>query len=116
MSDAPPTTRDPVDPDWREDRLSVSDQCELLASPRRQAVLRYLMDHPEDPVSVDTLAGYVLAEDPNQDRQNVTFSLCHLHLPKLAEAGVINFDSAHRRVCYRPHSELEQHLTFLENL
>lgn len=117
MSDSQGSSgRDPRAADWCEDRLSVSDQCELLANPRRRAVLRYLVTRSAESVSVEDLSEYVLAEEGGRTRRDVTFSLCHLHLPKLADQGIIDFDPERRRVRYRAHTELERHLAFLEGL
>lgn len=97
------------------DSLSVSKQCELLASNRRRAILRYLSARPGEPVDIDELADFLLAHGEEADRQNILLSLHHVHLPKLADAGVITYQRDQRQLIYRGARELGQLLDFLEN-
>lgn len=100
----------------RENQLSVGDQCELLANPKRRTVLRYLITQSVESFPVEVLSEYVAAREPNQTRQDITYSLRHRHLPKMADAGVIRFDPEDQRVEYRSNTDLERHLAFLLGL
>jgi DNA-binding transcriptional ArsR family regulator len=70
---------------------------ELLAHPLRRATLRVLRDAGR--VSLDTLAravmargdSYVVGDDVSR-LDSVTIPLHHVHLPKLADAGVVTYD------------------------
>jgi hypothetical protein len=97
------------------DSLSVSEQCELLASNRRRAILRYLTARPGEPVDRDELADFLLAHGEEADRQDIILTLQHAHLPKLADAGVITYQREQRQLTYRGSRELGQLLDFLEN-
>lgn len=66
-----------------------------LADPRRRAVLSVLADR-DTPLSRAELAREVLARDPDLDEEEVRVSLHHVHLPKLADAGVITYDASAR--------------------
>jgi len=105
-------------PEWREttsetDSLSVSKQCELLASDQRRAVLRYLMGRPGEPVHIGKVVDYLLSQGKGTDRQNMLTALQHSHLPKLATAGVITYDRDQRRLTYRRAPALERLVDFL---
>lgn len=82
-----------------------------LADPHRRAVLRYLADN-ESPVAVAELADHLTIEREDGDRdaehsssriaewgdallgtrRRVQISLRHVHIPKLADAGAVDFD------------------------
>jgi hypothetical protein len=83
------------------DTLSVSEQCELLASDRRRAMLRYLTARPGETVDRDELVEFLLAHGEETDRQNIVISLQHVHLPKLADAGVIAYRPNRGQLTYR---------------
>lgn len=72
---------------------------ELLMNARRRLVLRYLEDEPA--TTLRELAGHVAARENGKPSREVTsterkrayIGLYQHHLPKLADAGVIDFDS-----------------------
>ncbi|GAB3669669.1 DUF7344 domain-containing protein [Halopiger thermotolerans] len=79
----------------------------VLADPHRRAVLRYLADN-ESPVPVSDLADHLTVELEGDDRtsgriaewgdallgtrRRIQISLRHVHIPKLADAGAVDFD------------------------
>lgn len=75
---------------------------DLLASDRRRRVLRRLRDDDE-PLRLDDLAEAVAAAEadgePSMDHVTaVRTSLYHAHIPKLADAGVVEFSRNPGRV------------------
>lgn len=80
----------------------------VLDAPQRLAVLRYLVDRDEPSVPVGDLADHVTMELEGDERtggriaewgdallgtrRRVAISLRHVHVPKLADAGVVDFD------------------------
>ena len=80
----------------------------VLEAPQRRAVLRYLVDTGESTVPVADLADHVTAtlEDDDQadgriaelgdallgQRRRLQIALRHVHVPKLADAGAVDFD------------------------
>lgn len=96
----------------RHGALSIDDRLDLLASGRRRAVLRYLRECHCGPVEVGTLADY-LASTGHGDRKSVEISLQHVHLPKLASKGVVEYDAGRGHVRYHPQEELEELLAFV---
>ncbi|WP_135852655.1 winged helix-turn-helix domain-containing protein [Halorussus salinus] len=76
-------------------RPSVDDCFHVVADPRRRCVLDALADG--DPRSVPALADRI-ADRSSVDRDRAATSLRHVHLPKLAEYGVVVHDRAADRV------------------
>lgn len=114
MSDRQPARQDHLVA-RQDDPLSVSDRCELLGNDRRRAALRYLVDRPGTTVRVSDLADHLLDDDPTQDPRNVRLSLRHVHLPMLADRGVVTYDADRGLVQYRARPDLEELLAFVED-
>lgn len=83
---------------------------DLLKNPRRRRVLRYLLDE-ETPVELGPLAEHVAAvengKDPTaltaRERKRVYVVLYQMHLPRLADAGLVAFDDDRGRIDRGPH-------------
>ncbi|UPV99185.1 hypothetical protein M0R88_11680 [Halorussus gelatinilyticus] len=83
-----------------QDRTTVSERidrsCELLRSAYRRRIIYAL--RRGGPASVGELADVVTAVGLVEDRQRAIASLVHTHLPKLSEAGVIEYEGAEETV------------------
>lgn len=91
--------------DSRDSAETTDATFDLLADHHRRAVLRYLDEH-ETTVSLSDLADHLVVEEEGRDtgpiaatgdallgtRRRVQISLRHTHVPKLADAGVVDFD------------------------
>ena len=86
----------------REVELKQDQRYRLLASARRRLVIDILAETTE-PVGLEELAeGVVTREDvaPSSDdaKERVAISLHHVHLPKLSDAGVLDYDPEKHRI------------------
>lgn len=78
---------------------------ELLANEQRRRILHHLVD---DPVwEVDALVDQ-LVETASRSRTDIACSLRHVHLPKLEDAGIVDYDNG--AVQYLGGPLIEQHL------
>ena len=83
-------------------RVPSADDCSAVADdPRRRSILAVLADCDGD-VSTDELVAQVTAAE-TADRRRVELSLRQIHLPKLAEIGVVARDVERGRVSTGPH-------------
>lgn len=94
----------------RSDR-TTDDLYRLLGSERRRAVLSSLADS-DGPVAVDELVDDVAEGErpdpgPGSHRDRITTDLHHVHLPILADAGVIDYDPVAGTVRYDPPAKLD---------
>lgn len=79
--------------------LSKSHIFDLLSADRRQAVLRYL-DQNDGTGKLGEIAEFIASEEcdcpveqlNSQQRKRVYVGLYQCHLPKMADAGVIDYD------------------------
>lgn len=80
------------------DSLSQDRVFDILSNPRRRFVLHYLSRH-QDPVPLRELADEVARWETGeqtlnpQQRKRVYVSLYQTHIPRLADAGMIEYDS-----------------------
>lgn len=102
-----PVISDPESLSTRSGNAAGSTDAEVdaLGDRRRRAVLRYL-DDTDGSVSLSDLADHLALEDHTEDegtlasygdallgtRRRVGISLRHSHVPKLADAGAVEFD------------------------
>lgn len=88
--------------------VELDTALELLSDPHRRAILRYLASTPGGSVESSTVVDYVV-EQSSAERRTAEVECYHAHLPKLHEAGVIEFDPRTGDVRYR-RSEAIEHL------
>lgn len=88
----------------RDDVSNALDAAfDLLATERRRNAL-YCLREADDPVPLLELADRVADredEPPSDGRERVAISLSQVHLPKLDDAGVVDFDPQDRYVVHR---------------
>jgi hypothetical protein len=82
------TCSGPVDVDEEFDR--IGDLFDALGGPARCRIL-VRVDAAEDPLQVETLAGQLA--NGAATSTGVRTSLAHVHLPKLDEYGLVEYDS-----------------------
>src|SRR6056297_1016004 len=79
--------------------LSRDDLFSMLRNERRREVIHYLREH-EAPVDLRDLSEYIAAiendctpaEVTYKQRKRVQTALYQMHLPKLAEQGIVSYD------------------------
>ncbi|WP_210424956.1 DUF7344 domain-containing protein [Halorussus halobius] len=92
--------------------LSLDETLEILANHERRDVLGWLMDAPDGTATVDELVDHLVARRAERTgerpgRGHVTTTLHHVHLPKLADAGVVAYDARSQEVRYWSDDRLE---------
>lgn len=70
--------------------LDESQRYRILASDRRRLALDALAER-ESPVSVEGLAVQIVDDDSEEEFDRVVVALHHVHLPMLADAGVVDY-------------------------
>ncbi|WP_083252586.1 hypothetical protein [Haladaptatus sp. W1] len=95
-----------------EDRHAIGDRStttgqltllyKLLADHRRRVLLQYLRD-TEAPMPISALVTELTQRDehvsPDENR-DTEIAMHHIHLPKLADAGVIEYDQSAQQAAY----------------
>ncbi|WP_436908949.1 ArsR/SmtB family transcription factor [Halosimplex marinum] len=85
-----------------------------VADPKRRKILRYLRDTDEEVISVEELTD-ALADDCDTaaGRDQFRISSQHVHLPKLADAGILAFDPRSGTVRYAGNERVAKLLRFV---
>ena len=92
---------------------SVDGILELISHQRRRAILDLLLTH-DRPLTITDLRnevvekeqGTVITKIPSEQVKQAHISLHHVHIPKLEEKGVVNYDS--NRNIVEPTEKLSQ--------
>lgn len=92
----------------RDGTLSEPECHELLASECRQALLEWLAAASDRRHTLESLASAVSSSDDMDQFQAVSLSLHHVHLPKLDEADVLDYDPNSKTVEYREAPRVER--------
>lgn len=94
----------------------------LLAHPQRRTLLHYLRQNGAEPVPVNELVTVLKPDDVDpatdegqRQRRQVLLSLQHVHLPQLADAGALDYDSRAETVHYTPVDRVEALLQFVRD-
>lgn len=101
---------------------SLESIYETLQNRRRRLVLHYLRDAPDGVAQVGAVkervheweAGGSRTAGIDSDDGALVTALHHVHLPMLAERGIIDFDWRTKTIRYRPDDTLEAHLDLAE--
>lgn len=104
---------DPIESNQPDDILQA------LSHHARRDVIDGLMSHPRETMTLDELAEEVMARrdvEADNEKHEVEILLHHVHVPKLAEHGIVEFDPRGGRVRYRGDAELETLLDTVREL
>lgn len=96
--------------------LSIRDIFALLQSRRRRCLLYSLVEAEETELTFESIRDGVIeyeqqCQDGSATPDAVTLSLEHVHLPRLAEVGVVDWDRETAQVEYIGHPLVERWLS-----
>ncbi|WP_436344898.1 DUF7344 domain-containing protein [Natronorubrum sp. FCH18a] len=119
-SDQEPVSEEPIESSVPTNDLSVTVVLEVIAHRQRREILRFLMDSSDTTTTIDTLAAHLRSRAVEQTGNHlgrsqiqIKTSLYHTHLPKLEEAGIIEYDRRSQELRYWNYPILEDILECL---
>jgi hypothetical protein len=95
------------------ENLSKEQVVGLLRHKQRREIITYFDQKTTDCVSRDDLVEYLVSSNSKrgatsaEHRERVTIGLLHNHLPRLADAGMLEYDQRSETVRYWGDSRLE---------
>jgi DNA-binding transcriptional ArsR family regulator len=97
----------------------VDDAVDVLTSPDRRRVLEYLDDESVESTTVTGLASHLASLESgstsqSRDERSYETRLHHIHLPKLDDHGILEYDPRSNAVRYRPNARVEEMLDRLQ--
>lgn len=92
--------------------LSLDAVLYVLADQHRRDLLRYLVESPGDTCSFDECVSHLVRREAERGDERpasdqVEAMLHHVHIPKLIDTGVLEYDARSQEVRYRGHDRLE---------
>lgn len=92
--------------------LSLDACLELLANRQRRTMVRFFLENGTDHAPVDELITAIIDEEeaktgerPGHD--SIASALFHIHLPKFADAAILDYDTRNLDVRYRGDPQVE---------
>lgn len=102
----------PADSDPYTVSLSVDAILSLLSHHRRRNLLAYLVDEADRMATIEECVSHIAEREeartgdrPGHD--HVETDLHHTHIPKLEDAGIVEYDTRNKEFRYRGHEDLE---------
>ncbi|GAA0250143.1 ArsR family transcriptional regulator [Haladaptatus pallidirubidus] len=89
---------------------SLDELFDLIADPQRRRILIYLIDNADHPVPLEALLEELMSDesiDSAYSRERLLIRLRHIHLPKLADYGVIEYNTSLQLISYTEHPRVE---------
>lgn len=88
--------------------ISTDRALRLIGDRRRRTALQYLIANGDTAVEIDRLAADIARKEATgTPRDEFAIELHHHHLPKLSEAGLLEYDAERYRVTYRGDEAIE---------
>ncbi len=92
---------------------SLDSSLILVANQRRRRLINHLRHNGNEEVRIDHLVDQLhqaepaSADDREKSRDQLAIQLNHVHLPKLADHGVIDHDHERGTIEYQPDEQIE---------
>lgn len=93
--------------------LSLDACLELLADRQRRLILGFFLDSGREHAPVDEIVSEIITDEaratgerPGHD--SIALTLFHVHLPKFADAGVLEYDTRHLEIRYHGDPRIEE--------
>lgn len=93
--------------------LSLDATLEILANHDRREIIEYLRDTADQTATIDELANHLVSQKAEQAAEHpghdyVQTTLHHIHIPKLVDSGLIDYDARNQEVRYWGSERLEK--------
>ena len=100
--------------------VSAETALTLTADSRRRKVLQHLMENGDEAITIDELVAGIEgdvsppARATGDAEERLRIELHHTHLPKLAAAGLIDYDERNGTLQYHAREDIEALVRFVE--
>lgn len=97
-------------------RLSLNATLEILAHHHRREILCILTNAPDHTATVDELINREAERtDERPGHDEIEVAIHHVHLPKMADAGVVEYDARSQELRYWRNDRLEDLLEYVQS-
>ena len=98
--------------------VSTEIALRVVADPCRRSILTQLIDGEKTVVTTDTLVDRISPENPppkttGTHADSLLIAVQHIHLPKLEDANLIEYDPRTKTIRYTPNERVERVLRFV---
>ena len=100
----------------QNDQISKDALFRVLANTQRRQILLYLSDHPKPTTTRDEMLDHLveISDEPHGDtHRRLAIQLQHIHLPKLDDHGLLEYDTETYSIAYTADSRVEKLLAVI---
>lgn len=113
--------RDTEEDSHQTPELSLDAVLNILSQRERRSTLNYLVDSSEEVVPIDEVVEQIVQAESERidklpNRDHLELSLHHIHLPKLTEAGLLDYDSRSQQIRYKGNKQIERWLKYIQGV
>lgn len=107
--------------DPRPGNLSTNAVLDVLAHHHRREILKVLINSDTNTVEFDEIIPQICSRETSRvgsypSRNQISTEFHHVHLPKLTDAGVVEYDSRTKELRYWEHEGIEKTLEHVQSL
>ncbi|ODR80340.1 hypothetical protein BG842_07725 [Haladaptatus sp. W1] len=105
--------------DQGTNRISLDTLWDLLANAHRRHILLYLSEHTKTTISREQLLDHLteVSDRSYKDlHRRLAIRLHHVHLPKLADHGLLVYNEATHSISYNANSRVEKMLDVVRDI
>lgn len=100
--------------------LSLDGILDLLADHQRREILQCLVNSDDDTATIGELSDQLITQESERTgarpgRDQVEVRIYHTHLPKLTEAGIVEYDARTQELHYWKNPRLENVLEYVQS-
>ena len=100
-------------------RISIDTLCKLFVNAHRRHILLYLSEHAKTAISREQLLDHLteISDESHEDTyRRLSIQLHHVHLPKLADHGLLEYNTGTNSISYNANSRVEKMLEAVRNI
>lgn len=100
--------------------LSLDGILDLLTDHQRREILQCLINSDDDTATIGELSEQLITQESERTgvrpgRDQVEVQIYHTHLPKLTEAGIVEYDARNQELHYCQNARLEEVLEYVQS-
>ena len=94
--------------------LSLDETLSVLSGKPRRELLRLLFTATDGCVSVEEAIEHLNENISPAEARSIRNELYHVHIPKLVDSGLVEFDNRSKTLRYRPDDRLEKWMEIID--
>lgn len=95
--------------------MQLDNALDLLSNQKRRQIIYFLEEEDENSFEYTEIVNSVVGEKPRDEKKRFRVGMTHIHLPRLRESDLIQYDERSETVLYDPDEEFSELTQFLQS-